>query len=197
MPADAQVKRIQQAYDSGSLALTVVLARQLLNSDPANPAVLVHLGMALADLGNHPEARAAFERYSELTGGPSPAVLRQFGRLLDAEGRHADAEEWFAKAIQAAPADAQSHIFLGGMLARLGQLERAAECHRRATTCRDGPIDEAWLNLGLVLRALGQYANARDAFDQALALNPDYAEARRARVDVTQAIAAESEQPGT
>jgi tetratricopeptide (TPR) repeat protein len=193
MPADAQVKRIQQAYDSGSLALTVVLARHLLNSDPANLPVLVHLGMALADLGNHVEARQVLERYSALTGGPSPAVLRQFGRLLDAEGRHTEAEEWFTKAIHAAPSDAQNHIFLGGMLARLGQLERAAECHRRATACQSGPIDEAWLNLGLVLRGLGQYANARDAFDQALALSPDYAEARRARVDVTQALAVESE----
>ena len=193
MPTDGQVKRLQQAYDSGSLALAVVLARRLLNSDPANPVVLVLLGMALADLGNHAEARAVFKRYSDVIGGPSPAILRQLARLLDAEGRYADAQAGFAQAIRAAPSDAEGHIFLGGMFARLGQLDRAAECHRRATACNDGPIDEAWFNLGLVLRGLGQYSNAQDAFDQALLLSPDYAEARRARVDVTQALAADSE----
>jgi tetratricopeptide (TPR) repeat protein len=110
------------------------------------------------------------------------------GHLFRESGDYEQAAGWYRQAIEACPEDATSHIFLGAMLARQGRLHDAAEAHRTATTCDEGCIDEAYLNLGLVLRALGRFTEAADCFREALRLDPEYREARRALRDVEQCI---------
>jgi tetratricopeptide (TPR) repeat protein len=46
--------------------------------------------------------------------------------------RPADALEALSRAVQAAPTDAQTHYLFGNACGSIGQLDRAAECYRRA-----------------------------------------------------------------
>jgi hypothetical protein len=52
----------------------------------------------------------------------------------------------------------------------------------------EGCIDEAWLNLGFVLRAQGRYFEALECFRRVLALEADDATAAAAVVDLEQVL---------
>jgi Flp pilus assembly protein TadD len=82
------------------------------------------------------------------------------------------AEAWYRRAIEAVPTDATAYIYLGAMLAKNGRLDEAEACHRQATECPEGCIDEAYLNLGYVRRAKGQYLDALQCFREAQSRDP-------------------------
>src|SRR5262249_30511513 len=88
----------------------------------------------------------------------------------------------------AAPDDATYQIFLGAFLAQAGRLREAEVVRRRATRCKVGFVDEAFFNLGLVLRALERYAEARDCFQRALKLDPKYKKVRRELADIERVL---------
>ncbi len=64
-----------------------------------------------------------------------PANARAWSQLgvcyLETQ-RPSDAAEAFTRALQSAPRDAQAHYLLGNACGSLGQLDRAADCYRRA-----------------------------------------------------------------
>ena len=49
-------------------------------------------------------------------------------------------------------------------------------------------IDEAYLNLGLILRALGRYGEARQCFELALELDPEYQAAQDGIDDINSVL---------
>lgn len=102
-------------------------------------------------------------------------------------GCQAIAERWFALASRdEATADlGWFWIFRGANLALAEAFEEAEQCHRRASQLPGDP-DEAFLNLGYVLRAQRKYADAEAAFEQALDLTPDYPEAEKALAGLRQ-----------
>ena len=61
--------------------------------------------------------------------------------------------------------------------------------HRNATRCTKGAVDEAYFNLGLVLRAQERYQEALACFEKAIELTPDYEEAIDAQRDAKKVIA--------
>jgi tetratricopeptide (TPR) repeat protein len=81
-------------------------------------------------------------------------------------------------------------IFLGCCLSSQGRLVEAREAYHRGTQCEGDP-DEAWLNVGLISRALGELEAARDAAVQALEISPEYEAAEDLLADVTAALALE------
>ena len=78
------------------------------------------------------------------------------------------------------------------MLAKQGRLHDAEDTHRKAVACTRGCIDEAYLNLGLILRARERFAEAAECFREALRRDPDYRAARRALRDVELCIKLEA-----
>src|SRR5206468_7291017 len=104
-------------------------------------------------------------------------VQAHFGHLYEKKGEFHRAETWFRKAVAGAPREAHWRIFLGGVLAVSGRLKEAEAVFREAARCSGGCIDEAYLNLGLVLRAQRQYKEARACFQKALKISPTYKEA--------------------
>ena len=72
-------------------------------------------------------------------------------------------------------------------------LSEAEHVHRKATICEKGCIDEAYHNLGLVLRGQGKLEEALQCFEKAIAIDPDYKEAKHALADVKAAIGYRSE----
>jgi tetratricopeptide (TPR) repeat protein len=110
------------------------------------------------------------------------------GHLCKARGDYKSAAAWYRQAIEAVPREASGHIYLGGVLAKSGRLKEAEAAHRAATRCIEGCRDEAFLNLGLVLRAQERYEEAAECFERALELDPKYAAAKKALRDVRRAL---------
>ncbi len=120
-------------------------------------------------------------------------VYALMGSLFKNRGDYDEAAEWFREMVNAKPDDSGGYIYLGGLLARKGELTEAERVYRTATICEEGCIDEAYHNLGLVLRAQGKLKEASRCFEKAIAIDPDYKEAKHALADVKAAIGYRSE----
>lgn len=186
----ARYRRLRAASDADLPALTIARARAFLADYPEFGPAWLELGIALTETARFAEALEALEAALRLC---PPEMLRfplaQMGHYHKFRGDYGSAEAWYRRAIDAAPDHASGYIYLGASLARQGRLEEAEVVHRAATDCSRGCIDEAYLNLGLVLRAQDRLIEASECFAHALALDPDYKAARRALRDVRKAIA--------
>lgn len=98
----------------------------------------------------------------------------ELGKILADAGRPDEAIQQYEAAIRAEPHHAQGYIYLGGIYAYLGNFEKASQFRKRATRCKDGVIEEAWLNLGYVRAAQERYSDARECFQRALEIDPKY-----------------------
>jgi len=125
---------------------------------------------------------------AELARRAAPLARRQAREARDLEGLSADdwyamgcdlespapaeAREAYRRALELEPGHADAHVNLGRLLHEAGELE-AAEAHYRAA-----PDDAtALFNLGVVLEDRGRLAEARAAYDGALRIDPDNADA--------------------
>ena len=112
----------------------------------------------------------------------------RMGHLYRYRGDYHQAETWYQKAIDSDPTEATGYIYLGAALARQGKLREAEAAHRAGTRCEEGCIDEAYHNLGLVLRGQGRLREARESFEKAVEMDPEYADALAALDDVNLAL---------
>ncbi|MBA3311841.1 MAG: tetratricopeptide repeat protein [Planctomycetota bacterium] len=176
---------IERASDRGCAALAVLRARRHLVRYPEDGFAWCALGVDLTSLARYEEAAAALAKAIELCPSAAHRVLFTYwGRLYREAGDYEKAVDWYRKAIEAAPDEASGYLFLGAMLAKQGRLIEAEEIHRRATECTSGCIDEAYLNLGFVLRAQERFAEAADCFRETLRIDPEDKPAKRALRDV-------------
>ena len=180
-----QYEQILEAVEEGHPALVVELARRYLATYPDAPWILLQYGIALEDLARYTDARAMYERaLAVMPADDHGRVFRQLGSWAQAQGLLDEAEQWYRRAIAATPEDATACIFLGAMLAKAGRLTDAETMHRQATGCQEGCIDEAYLNLGYVLRAQERYLEALEAFREAAARDPLDADVQAALADM-------------
>jgi len=193
-PADPKFadlrERIRAAVDAGHTCLVALLCEDYLRHNPRSWLAWYELGSALWPMARYADALKALRKARAYC----PDELLHFvydevGHLYKRWGKYLTAARWYQKSIDARPDDATGYIYRGGALARHGDLRGAEAMHRAATACREGCIDEAYLNLGLVLRGQGRSGEAVDAFRKALELTPDYPEAADGLADVEQALA--------
>ena len=192
MPRDeakAQWREILRFHNRGMVGCTVELARHYLTAHPKDWVVWLYYADALCDMARHTEALAALRRAIRLCPPKRlHLVYYRFGKVHKHRGAFRVAERWYRRAVDVSPSDATYRIFLGAFLARAGRLQEAEAVHRRAIRCKKGCIDEAFLNLGFVLRALERYSDARKCFQRALVIDPKYKAAREALSDVEHVI---------
>lgn len=188
---DRRYERLWKTWDKPLPALTVLRARRYLTRYPDDWMGWLILGSSLTDLARYEEAVEALENSLRLTPRPGQIfVFAKFGHLHRAKGEYDQAAEWYQRAVDASPTDAAGRIYLGAVLAKQGRLAEAEAMHRSATEdCYEGCIDEAFLNLGFVLRAQERFAEARAAFVEALVIDPQYTLAREALRDVQRCLA--------
>lgn len=128
------------------------------------------LGNAAFEAGQLIEAETQFlESLRWLPGRPS--TLSNLGATRLALGRHEDALEPLAQALEAAPADAQAWSYQGIALSSLGRLEEAQASHARALEI-DAKRVADWLQRALSLLGLKRHTDALTCLDQALNLRP-------------------------
>jgi len=191
MPDELERKwrQVKAADRAGAPAATIVLARELVALAPDLGPAWNLLGRTLVSLARYREGEAALRRAIALCPPERSRIpLAEMGHSYEGQGRCRLAARWYQRAIDADPDHAGSRIHLGGVLARMGRLHEAEVVHRAATQCERGCIDEAWLNLGLVLRALERYDEAAECLEKAIELDPRYREAKAALRDVRRVI---------
>lgn len=181
--------RLRASHRADLPALTVARAEELTGRYPECGPAWRLLGSALVAMARYPEATAALHRSLALC--PSDMLwipLSEMGHLHKASGGYETAACWYRRAIDAAPDQAGARIYLGGVLAVSGKLKEAEAVLRAATRCSRGCRDEAYLNLGLVLRSLDRLEEAAECLSRALEVDPRYKPAKHALRDVRQAL---------
>jgi tetratricopeptide (TPR) repeat protein len=168
--------KAEEAFRAGHDASVVELLTPYLRHRPDDDWAIYLFGRGLQGIGLFHEAERALLRADEFeTNHPRSAAFLAI--LYNSFGEYARAEEFFARATAHSKVRDWVWIFRGCNLARMNQLAAAEDCQRHALTLPDCDHDEAWLNIGYIMRARGKYAEAIEAFGKAIELTPNYPEA--------------------
>lgn len=186
----SSLRRRLDKMSSDQPATVRELALQILAHDRRDLQALYGLVNALIDLHQFRAAHSALRRFADLPTGTRHqfSLYGARGRYFRELGELRTAERWYRKAAVGQPLYL---VFLGGVLARQGRFAEAKRVHRRASRA---PVednvanDEAFYNLGLILRAERRYKAAIAAFDKAVELDPNYTLAKAERVDALAAM---------
>lgn len=161
---------------------SLILSREIYQEFPEKYIFYLDYATALRKLVRYKEAREILDIIEGICQEELVfMVCREKGHLFRAQND-------YQKAVEINPNDAGNHIFLGSIFARLGEFERAKQCHRTATQCSKGATDEGYLNLGYILRAQGRLEEALECFENALKIDPNYQHAHLAIKDINSAI---------
>jgi serine/threonine protein kinase/tetratricopeptide (TPR) repeat protein len=95
------------------------------------------------------------------------------GIALGGQGKHAEAEAAFRKALALKPDDAEAYSNLGVILNDHQGKHAEAEAAFRKALALKPDLAEAYYNLGVALSGQRKYAEAEAAFCKAIALKPD------------------------
>ena len=173
-------KRLDEIIDANEQhpAYGYALCKSFVEDFPESARGWMQYGGALIDLARYEEAKSALEKSIKLCpDGKLDHPYTFMGDLYKFAGDYNSAIEWYKKCIEITPDDSAPYIYIGSILVKSGRLNEAEEYHRKATLCTEGCIDEAYLNLGYVLRAQERYTEALDCFNKALEIDPEYKEA--------------------
>lgn len=156
----------------GDLEQAVAQYREALSLSPEMTSARNRLGITLNKLGRHAEASAEFRR--ALEHAPQAANLyNNLGFSLYLEGRFDESERALARAVELLPSFRRARMNHGLALARLGRDTDALGEFLAAGTEAD-----AHYNLALVQTETSRYADAARSLERALALSPEFPEAR-------------------
>jgi tetratricopeptide (TPR) repeat protein len=161
---------------------TAELLSAYIRQRPAHAFGWYILGDAQRILGVTFEAERALCKGLELAPKKNRWIIEvSLATLYADSGSHERADAQFASALKDPDCASRGWVWIlrGANLAKDNQLKAAEKCQRRATEMSGDDRNEAYLNLGMVLRAQGRYSDAAAAFRQALAITPKYGEAVR------------------
>jgi tetratricopeptide (TPR) repeat protein len=187
-------KILSNAFDQDSLVTIVIAANKLLEIDPDNSKVLLQLGSALYRMSRFDEAIDVIEKaMGYLPYDRMYLAYLYMGDVFKCQGKYDEACEWYQKVIEVRPYDTDGYIYQGSAFARQGKLVEAERLHRMGIECDEGCIDEAYYNLGLVLRAQDKLEEARECFEKTLELDPHFDNVNNQLKDVIKAMSLLSE----
>lgn len=145
------------------------LAQTLVKTYPNSPRAWIVLGNAQGALNRHGMARESYGRAIALDPTMFLAQTAQGFSYLFSEPRELTrAKQHMEQAIAGNPAEAKGYEFLGDVNRAMNQLEDARTAYTRATE-RDPKLAVAVLKKGHINSFLGNYAEARSAYDAAIA----------------------------
>ncbi|HEY4139938.1 MAG TPA: tetratricopeptide repeat protein [Pseudolabrys sp.] len=167
-----------QLHERGQLAEAEKLYAAILAARPDHFDALQMMG--LIKLAKGQAAEALHLMGAAMRARKSPQVLLNYGIVLNALKRHAEAIESFDQAIKLKSKYAEAHNNRGATLSSMGQDEAALESLRKAIAIKPDYVD-AHYNLGSSLRALSHNEEALKSFDRTLTLRPNYLAAHNNR----------------
>jgi tetratricopeptide (TPR) repeat protein len=174
----ARARAFEQAPDGGAHA--VELFKAYVELDQQRGMAWFHLGDALRAVGRHREAETALRKALDLTPGRHRyAVYARIAMVLEKRASPLDAEKCYRIATAEAGCPGWMWTLRGANLLRAEAYGLAQTCLETALKSDDVVREETLLNLALMARSQGLYADARRYAEQALAVTPDYAEAKQ------------------
>ncbi len=160
----------------GRLDEAVAHYRKALDIEPDNAGAHINLGNLLRGSGRLDEAVAHYLTALEIEPNNAGAHIN-LGNVLQAKGELDDAAAHYEKALGIKPDHAGAHINLGNILQAQGKFDDAIAHYKQALLMDTGNA-ALYNNLGgAILGAHGDLNHAAVCFEQALALEPRYAEA--------------------
>jgi tetratricopeptide (TPR) repeat protein len=186
-------------YRNGNFERAVAICRSEINANPANMESHVVICWSLIGLGRYAEA----QRYAEAGRGISrydARIIEILGEIAYYEGRNQEALQFFQEYITLNPEGQRIdrvYYFIGEIYIRLGRFRHADIA--LSTAVHWVPGNAAWWirlayareNAGALgdRRDLGDLSAAAAAYERALSLNAQLADARRGLARVRQAMA--------
>ncbi len=160
-------------FQSGSPERAEPMFARAATIDPANPAYLQNLAVALIQLGRHAEAIEACDRAIAVKLDYSSAYYYRGSALLKLK-RGREAAENFQTALHHAPEDPALLFSLGLAEALQGRIDEAIDAYGRAVAHAPDFI-EANVNLANLLVQVRRLPEALEAINRALAANDSMA----------------------
>jgi tetratricopeptide (TPR) repeat protein len=148
--------------------------------DPHRGVAWLYLGDALRTVGRLQEAEEALLKAADLA--PSSHIFEAYARmgmLMTDRGSPSEAEKWYRSATSAAECPGWVWSLRGANLSHAESYRLAKSCLETAFITEDVDKDEVLLNLGLIERAQRRYEEARKYANDALAIDPNYDQAKR------------------
>jgi tetratricopeptide (TPR) repeat protein len=163
------VRQVARWRDSATLFM------HALDVTRENAVAHLNLGIALADKGDHLEARRHLEQAIRIHPGSAEAH-GALAEVLARQGHRDETLERFRAALRLDPGLSRVHNGFGRALLEGGEVEEAA-LHFREAVRLDPAYAEAHSNLGVALLRAGSFAEAVEHLREAAALDPTSAEA--------------------
>ncbi|HET9734079.1 MAG TPA: tetratricopeptide repeat protein [Burkholderiales bacterium] len=180
--ARAQCLMAAIAADAGRTEEGLEWTRRAQASDPSAAGPHYVAGRLWQGAGRLADAEASYRRAIALQPGHARAY-NNLGGVLHMQGNLDGALAAYRKALDLEPGLAQANQNYASIVRDTGVLERAAQGYRRQTLAN--PRDAlAFNDLGNTLRELGRHDEALAAYAQALAIEPELAEAHFSRAFV-------------
>lgn len=160
---------------AGRLEEAIVCARESVAATPSSSLAHEQLGSVLALAGNHEEAARTLAAAIALNPRAAGA-LNNFGAVLRAVGKLDEAHRYFERALDVEPAFHEALLNAMAFYFKHERYEQALRRLRAAIEAGDRS-SETYDQLGLTLFRLGLPEEAIDAFQTAIATDPDAANA--------------------
>jgi tetratricopeptide (TPR) repeat protein len=162
-------------HQAGQLQAAEDIYRQILATEPNQPAALERLGVLAHQRGRYDQAVEYLGEAVKFCATEA-AVHNNLGEAYRALGNHSEAVACYRRALELEPDRAEIHNNLGIVLVTQGHFKEATPCFQRAVELKPD-FAEAHNNLGAVLQDQGRVAEAIPWHQRALHLRPNFAEA--------------------
>jgi tetratricopeptide (TPR) repeat protein len=160
--------------DAGELIEASELVSEWLALTPGDVDAAVAQAHLMRLCGRYDDAQTWLDRALAQASAHGPALV-EAARLATEMGAHALALEWFERAHQAMPGKLTDLAWLAQWASLAHAMGRSDISVTVATLWCEQASDsaDAWFALGLAQQQAGAFDAARDAYERAMALNPD------------------------
>ena len=156
-------------FSHGDMLGAMTEYKQALLADEGNALAWNSLGVTLARLGRHDEARGHFDRAIRLE--PEGNALYNMGYTCQCLGERNDAKVFYARCLEKTPNHLYALLRLGQLAEGEGNNDQACELYDKAGTAPGGKAITRRYLAGLALRE-GKTEDARELLHEALSLDP-------------------------
>jgi tetratricopeptide (TPR) repeat protein len=172
-PTAVSIQLMQSEYwiDSQKITQALDLLSNIESFEPNNCEVFLLRGVAYLGLQNRPKALACFNQAIEYCFEDVHEIYYYTGYYLMIHKHFEHAIKYLTEALHIEPSFYSPYLELGYCYDSLNQLNKSIDCYLQYTNNEPFNAD-AWVNLGLVYGKMEKYDEAIDAFDFALAINP-------------------------
>jgi tetratricopeptide (TPR) repeat protein len=176
-------------YRNGNYERSVAICTGEIAANPYNVEAHVVISWSLIRLGRYREAQAYAEA-GRVISRYDMRIVELLGETAYYEGRNSEALEFFQEYINLAPEGQRIdtvYYFIGEIYIRLGRFRHADIA--LTTAVHWTPANAAWWSrLAYARESAGDLVEAAAAYERALALDPQLADARRGLDRVKQSL---------